>query len=475
MGKLRIISLLTAMMLVFAMTGCGNAGAEPIESPPMDPSSDPLVVSDASVYEQITYLVCTGDPASYIVYVITPDTVTMYDLTYHWVNSPGGYRYFEEGLPEEGAYHSADFALSPEEWERLTDSLTENRFEKLPEDLSVDGICDGASYEIEVKTADGTHRSGGYGAGDGAGKDQKRYDNVLVTLKEVLKEAKEEAKQTSGFTEPPASFLDATEDIFKNISMFDSLTLDELRSYLGPCFEVNNGSSVIMYGWELEEGGTGCVTVGAKGLIMDMEIRYDDHFVILKSKLDGISEDPDEIYVYKDIDDLTDEESRLFYLLSDLINNETQAISEDHLHSLDDYWIVSQYGEELDLDEPAILGQDSPFSQSRMPSAELAAFYSEVLGEERVFEPMSDSDYRPEIGIICADDGYCYSYNGCGWADYSNIVSVAEGSSVIIVDSEILNSMSVDESPTAYVRLVLTPTDSAYGYELTDYRYYSAS
>ena len=138
MGKLRIISLLTAMMLVFAMTGCGNAGAEPIESPPMDPSSDPLVVSDASVYEQITYLVCTGDPASYIVYVITPDTVTMYDLTYHWVNSPGGYRYFEEGLPEEGAYHSADFALSPEEWERRIRGRNAEQKEEEPQAYFVD-------------------------------------------------------------------------------------------------------------------------------------------------------------------------------------------------------------------------------------------------------------------------------------------------------------------------------------------------
>ena len=195
MGKLRIICLLTVMMLVIALAGCGKqtAGAQPGGESAGDP--EPVTVTDGLGYEQVTYLVCTGYPASYIVYVITPDMITEYNFTEYWMNHR--YNYFESEMPDESDYSSKSYALSSEGLDTLTESLVENKFEKLPEDLSVDDIYDGPCYDIEVLTADGSHRSGGYCAGLGSGWNafrHERYHNVIITLHEVIKEATEDAK-----------------------------------------------------------------------------------------------------------------------------------------------------------------------------------------------------------------------------------------------------------------------------------------
>ncbi|MBP5702259.1 MAG: hypothetical protein J6W85_07445, partial [Lachnospiraceae bacterium] len=217
----------------------------------MNPSLDPFVVSDASVYEQITYLVCTGDPAAYIVYVITPDRITTYDFTKYWMNATGGYHYFDDEMPDEDEYSSQWIDLSPEGWERIVGSVIDNKFEKLPEDMSVDDIYDGATYYIEVKTEDGTYLSGGYGAGHGRGKKHESFYNIVAVINEVIHDAEEEAKEAwSQFTEPQGPvYLNepATADVFAAFD--DHYEFSDLEYYFGPYDEVDEDSLPIRYGW----------------------------------------------------------------------------------------------------------------------------------------------------------------------------------------------------------------------------------
>lgn len=465
MKKYRIISLLTVMMLILSLAGCGktDSGSQSAGN------SGSGNVTASSEIEQITYMKCTGDPASYIAYVITSDKITKYNLTDYWMHAPGGYDFFEDGLPDESEYTSYSYKLGPGGWSNIVDAFADNKFVALPEDMKADGICDGPSYDIELKTADGTFRSGGYSAGLGTGKEHERYHEIVVTLNDVISDAVIRAQESGeGLPAPQSYYMPATKEFFEN-EVDEYCTLDNLTTVLGPCDETNNESALSMLGWELADGGMAWVTFGEAERVRDIILSYDDHFVVVRSGLGGIPADPDEKYTYMDLDDLTGDEIVLYELISDMICNEAEAISEDHLHSLDDYIVVCTYGEEIDLDEPAFLGEDAPFSHYRMTSSALAAFYSEVLGDEREFEPVSDPDYRPEIGIICGNDGFCYTYNACGWADYSKVVSVAKSSSLIIVNTEVINGMS--EETGAYERFVLKRTGSVYGFELTDYEF----
>ncbi|MBO6007337.1 MAG: hypothetical protein J6P78_02080 [Lachnospiraceae bacterium] len=471
MSKLRIISLLTVMILVFSLAGCGNAGEEPVETPPEDPA-----VSDASEYEQISFLVCIGDPASYIVYVITPDRITTYDFTRYWMNAADGYHYFDDEMPDEDEYSSKWIDLSPEGWDKLINSLVDNKFERLPEDMHVDGIYDGPSYYIEVKTEDVTHLSGGYCAGLGDGKKQERYGNVVETLREVIHDAEEEAKEAwAQFTEPQEPvYLNepATADVFAAFD--DHYEFSDLEYYFGPYDEVDEDSLPIRYGWELTDGGIAWVTFGAQSRVSDIELWYDDHFEILMSSLKCLETGFDVKYHDIDPGSLSEYDAKFFDLITMMIQNEIDAISEDHLYSNNDYEVVAHFGEKLDRDEPEVLGEYAMWSSYRMPASDLAAFYEEVFGEDRIFEPEDiDIDHLPEQGILCMDDGYCYTCAGAMYEQHAELVSVAESDGVYIVNSRMISDLNGEVM--GYVRYVLKTTDGTYGYELTDYRYYRAS
>lgn len=460
-------------MCLFLLAGCGNSGEEPIESPPVDPSSD--AYADASEYEQITFLVCIGDPASYIVYVITPDEITEYNFTNYWMNANGGYDYFEEPMPDEGKYLMVQYDLSSEGWDKLVDAFTDNKFENLPEDMHADDVCDGPHYDIEVKTADETFISGGYAAGDGTGRKQERYHNVVTALHEVIHDAEEEAKEAWAlFTEPQEPvYLNepATADVFAAFD--DHYEFNDLEYYFGPYDEVDEDSVPIRYGWELTDGGIAWVSFGAQSRVSDIELWYDDHFEILMSSLKCLETGFDVKYHDFDPGALSEYDAKFFDLITMMIQNEIDAVSEDHLYSNNDYEVVAHFGEKLDRDEPEVLGEYAMWSSYRMPASDLAAFYEEVFHEEREFEPDFDRNFDindlPEQGILCMDDGYCYTCAGAMYEQHTELVSVAESDGVYIVNSRMISDLNGEVM--GYVRYVLKTTDGTYGYELLDHMY----
>lgn len=473
MRKHRIISLLSAVLLVLALAACGEP--EPIDSPPVDSGSDPVIVSDASGYEQISFLVCTGDPASYIVYVITPDRITTYDFTKYWMNAADGYHYFDDEMPDENEYSSKWIDLSPEGWDKLINSLVDNKFEGLPEDMHVDGICDGATYYIEVKTEDGTCLSGGYGAGHGSGKKHERFYNVVAAIKEVIHDAEEEAKEAWAlFTEPQEPvYLNnpATADAFSQAD--ETWDFNDLEYYFGPYDEINEESVPILYGWELNDGGTAWVSFGAGSRVEEVVIRYDDCFFITETPFKGIQTGWNEKYYDVDLGSLSEYDAKFFDLITMMIQNEVDAVSEDHLYSNNDYEVVAHCGEKLNRDEPEVLGEYAMWSSYRMPASDLAAFYEEVFHEEREFEPDFDRNFDindlPEQGILCMDDGYCYTCAGAMYEQHAELVSAAESDGVYIVNSRMISDLNGEVM--GYVRYVLKTTDGTYGYELLDHMY----
>ncbi|MCR5441632.1 MAG: hypothetical protein K6E66_05910, partial [Lachnospiraceae bacterium] len=444
-----------------------------IESPPVDPSSD--AYADASEYEQITFLVCIGDPASYIVYVITPDEITEYNFTNYWMNASGGYDYFEEPMPDEGKYLMVQYDLSSEGWDKLVDAFTDNKFENLPEDMHADDVCDGPHYDIEVKTADETFISGGYAAGDGTGRKQERYHNVVTALHEVIHDAEEEAKEAWAlFTEPQEPvYLNepATADVFAAFD--DHYEFNDLEYYFGPYDEVDEDSVPIRYGWELTDGGIAWVSFGAQSRVSDIELWYDDHFEILMSSLKCLETGFDVKYHDIDPGSLSEYDAKFFDLITMMIQNEIDAVSEDHLYSNNDYEVVAHFGEKLDRDEPEVLGEYAMWSSYRMPASDLAAFYEEVFHEEREFEPDFDRNFDindlPEQGILCMDDGYCYTCAGAMYEQHTELVSVAESDGVYILNSRMISDLNGEVM--GYVRYVLKTTDGTYGYELLDHMY----
>ena len=163
------------LMCLILLTGCGKQN-----------SGNVMVTSEI---EQITFLKCIDNPDlynAYVVYVITPDQITEYSLTDHWMNSSEGYDFFEEGFPDESEYTTYRYALARGGWFTIVDAFVDNKFAALPEDLTAEGISTGRTYEIEIKTVDGTFRSGGNGAGFGNDKDHERYHEVVLTLEDVL-------------------------------------------------------------------------------------------------------------------------------------------------------------------------------------------------------------------------------------------------------------------------------------------------
>jgi len=473
MKKLFKITAILMCLIILAACGKNENPVQRGEGSEEDPDS--AAISDASEFEQITYLVCTGDPAAYIVYVITPDRITTYDFTRYWMNATGGYHYFDDEMPDEDEYSSQWIDLSPEGWERIVGSVIDNKFEKLPEDMRVDDIYDGATYYIEVKTEDETHLSGGYGAGHGSGKKHERFYNVVAAIDEVIHDAEEEAKEAWAlFTEPqePASQnIPATAETFELIS--ERADFEELEYLFGPYDEIDERTVPRWFGWELEDGGTAWFSFGAQSRVDEVVIRYDDHFVITKTPFKGIKTGLDEIYHYIDLESLSEEEANLFDLITLMIQNEIDAVSEDGRNSNNDYEVVATYGEELDRDEPEVLGEYALWSSYRMPASDLSAFYEEVFHEEREFEPDFKKDFDitdlPEQGILCMDDGYCYTCAGALYEHHAELVSVARGDGVCIVNAKMISDL--DGEVKGYVKFVLNTTDGTYGYELMDFRY----
>lgn len=192
MGKLRIICLLTVMMLILSLAGCGKetaqggTGSMPTEggSETVEPEDDDDNSADAKeiLPETITFIRGSGDPQTYVTYVITPGKIDYYEVP------RDGITWFD-AEPWMYEYTWEQYTLEDDEWKSIVDILNAKGFSALPEDLSTRDIMDGGFTFIEVLTENERFLSGGSNVDAGNSKDQKRYAAIEALIRGVLKDA----------------------------------------------------------------------------------------------------------------------------------------------------------------------------------------------------------------------------------------------------------------------------------------------
>ena len=147
----------------------------------------------------VTYVHEGAEPYAYDVYVFTLNKVVYYDLANYAYST--NYDYFNSNgmLPSEENYSMEEYALNDDDWERIVAAINDNKFSKLPEDISNDGIMDVGSFYIQVKTDEEMFLSGGWGAGYGTSKNDKRFAEITKVLNDVIKglEISNEAEEDS--------------------------------------------------------------------------------------------------------------------------------------------------------------------------------------------------------------------------------------------------------------------------------------
>ena len=154
------------VLLAFSVNGCG----EP---------------SDHDIYdiEQVSLIFNYGDQDGAELDVFNSDgTVKKYIVQPY---SDGGIDLFEGGIPAEDQCNTEEYTISADDWNSIVNAVNENGFMKLPEELPEVEATDGSTRYIEVITSDGTHRSGGYCAGNGNGKEHQRFSEIVKALKNV--------------------------------------------------------------------------------------------------------------------------------------------------------------------------------------------------------------------------------------------------------------------------------------------------
>lgn len=163
------------MVVFFALSGCADKNYAPLN------------------VEQITFMNVGFDPAEYEVLVITPDyAMKRYDFTLYWMDN--AYDYFSDSLPPVDKYTLSEEKITEVAWDSMVETLNENKFQELPEEIELVDGADFPIYYIEV-VADGiTYKSGGYGAGYNSDRISKRFKNISDKIFEQLEdiEPKEE-------------------------------------------------------------------------------------------------------------------------------------------------------------------------------------------------------------------------------------------------------------------------------------------
>lgn len=171
--KKNVIALLAGILLIpLTLAGCAtqqNNGTS-------DVLKITYIVLNSSQYpfKDLSMIVATPDAVK--VYIMGLDCFDQYDL-------------FAGELPPEDKYELTEYQISEEEWNVLINTLVENRFMELPEELTDGSDISGAStYYIQVETGNSVHRSGGYMAGYGDNEEHKRFDAIKYKLYGVIAE-----------------------------------------------------------------------------------------------------------------------------------------------------------------------------------------------------------------------------------------------------------------------------------------------
>ena len=96
--------------------------------------------------------------------------------------SDSGVDLFAGEIPPEDKCVPEESAITAEDWNSLVDSINNNEFMDLPEELPEVEASDGSTCYITVETTTGTHKTGGYCAGNGTGKAHKRFGEVRTVI-----------------------------------------------------------------------------------------------------------------------------------------------------------------------------------------------------------------------------------------------------------------------------------------------------
>lgn len=192
MVKHRIISLISVIMLILSLAGCGKetaqggSGSMPTEGgtetvEPEDDDDNPAEAKEIQP-ETITFIRGSGDPQTYVAYVITPGKIDYYEVP------RDGITWFD-AEPWMYEYTWEQYTLEADEWKSIVDILNAKGFSALPEDLSTRDIMDGSFSFIEVLTENERFLSGGSNIDAGERKNQKKYAAIEALIRDVLKDA----------------------------------------------------------------------------------------------------------------------------------------------------------------------------------------------------------------------------------------------------------------------------------------------
>ena len=152
-----VISIFAALILAFTLLGCGE--------------TEPLNV------KKVTCVSYVFDPWGIYMTAVSEDlTIKSYKI---YPESDNNSDLLAEELPPENEYDLEEDVISQEDWDEFVKLISEKKFMDLPEDLEFDGIYDGVSRYIKVETDEGSYTVGGYCAGEGRGRDHKRFSDIL--------------------------------------------------------------------------------------------------------------------------------------------------------------------------------------------------------------------------------------------------------------------------------------------------------
>ena len=137
--------------------------------------------------KEVSYLVYYEDIGHVIYYVITDDyKVTKYSI---FPEDDKTYDYFAGELPSEDQYKVTESEIDESGWSSIVNVLTRVDFMNLLDEFPPANVKDGATYYIQVETADGNHRSGGYEAGYSKDPENRRFSEARQHIEYALNNA----------------------------------------------------------------------------------------------------------------------------------------------------------------------------------------------------------------------------------------------------------------------------------------------
>ncbi len=102
--------------------------------------------------------------------------------------SGSGIDLFSGEIPSDTTkFNLEEITLTDEEWNNIVNTVKNSDFMDLPEELPEVEAYDGSTCYIEIETTTGTHRSGGYCAGNGSGKEHERFYFVKSVLLDLIR------------------------------------------------------------------------------------------------------------------------------------------------------------------------------------------------------------------------------------------------------------------------------------------------